>query len=336
MLRSTMPNDIEITTLGDDIAWLKVDKEGRLRAVNAESGFFGVAPGSNNKTNPISMQIIAKNTIFTNVALLPDKSDIFFEGLEADNNNGEYPSELIDWQGNKWTPGCGRPCAHPNSRFTSPLINCPILDPLWDDKDGVPISAMLYGGRSASQPLVQQAFNVQHGAYMGLTSSTEMTAAQEGQVGTIRFDPFAMRPFLAMHVGDYVKHLLRVLNNLKYKPLIFYVNWFRRNPLTKQFLWKGYGTNTLVIKWITDRVHGRTGALETANGWIPRYKDFDWQAATEPFYDYKEEQFIQLMSIDNATTKTQVLLNQESLFLLLGNALPYEMILERQLFASRL
>ena len=338
LMRSAMPEDIVITTLGDDISWLKNNQqEGRLYAINAEAGFFGVCPGTNHKTNPECMDIVQKDAIFTNVALKidpadPENVDVWWEGMEADVG-GELPAQLIDWRGEAWTPGCGRLAAHPNSRFTAPLQSCKILDEEWDNPKGVPVSAILYGGRSPTLPLVVQSMNYTHGLYMGLTSSSEQTAAsQEAALGITRFDPYAMRPFIGYNVSDYCRHLLRVLKGVENKPQIYYVNWFRRGE-DKKFLWAGFTKNTLVVKWIMDRVLGRVGAKETELGLMPYYKDFDFKAAN---YDFTKEQWDALMAVDKHYFKTTTLLNQESLFLSLNNDLPYEMILERQLYAARL
>lgn len=325
LAQSVLPSH-SIVTLGDDIAWIKPNPDGRLYAINPENGFFGVAPGTNRVTNPTAMDIIAKDTIFTNVAIYPDHSDVWFEGLDE-----TPPAKLIDWQGQEWTPGCGRLSAHPNSRFTSPLTNCPILDPKWDSPEGVPISAILYGGRRSNDiPLVYQAFNIEGGVYAGLTMCSEATAAATDVTG-IRNDPFAMKPFLAYNVGDYVGHLLTVLKNVKHKPLFFSINWFRRDPITKKFLWPGFGQNTRILKWIVDRVHGRTPGLENPIGIIPRYSDIDWTGL-----DYPESEWDKVMSVDPQSMRSSTLLNQEQLFLTIGHRLPPEMIYLRLLLAARL
>lgn len=330
MMQSALPESIQITTCGDDIVWMKPNPvDGKLYAINSENGFFGVAPGTNYKSNPTAMHIIEKDTLFTNVALFPDHSDIWFEGMEQDTN-GVKPSKLIDWMGNDWTPDCGRVSSHPNARFTSPLVNCPILDPSYNKP--VPISAILYGGRrSTDVPLVYQAFNIQSGVYAGLSCSSETTAAQEGAVNQLRNDPFALKPFLAYHIGDYVAHLLKILSNLKHKPLMFHVNWFRRDTQTHKFLWPGFTENTRVIKWIVDRVHGRVGALESPLGYIPGYQDFDWTGI-----NYTQETWNKLMEINPQSMKMSTLMNQEQLFLAIGNRLPPEMTYLRLLLAARL
>jgi len=325
MTQSALPN-ISITTMGDDIAWLK-ERDGRLYAINAENGFFGVVPGTSSRNNPIGVKIIEHNTIFTNVGLFPDHSDIWYEGCDV-----PAPAQLIDWTGQLWTPNCGRLAAHPNSRFTAPLTNCPILDPNWDSVDGVPISGIMYGGRRSNDiPVVYQAFNIQDGVFAGLTCCSETTAAQEGKTGQLRNDPFAMKPFLAYHIGDYVQHLLSVLSKLKYKPLIFHVNWFRRDPETNKFLWPGFSDNTRILSWICGRINNKAGAAESAIGLIPRYKDLDWTGL-----DFSEEQWHKLMTVDPVSMRNSTLLNQEQLFLAIGKKLPSEMVYLKLLLSARL
>jgi len=325
MTQSSLPN-ITITTMGDDIAWLK-ECNGRLYAINAENGFFGVVPGTSSRNNPTGVKIIEKNTIFTNVGIYPDGSDIWYEGCD-----GPVPQQLLDWRGKVWTPDCGRTAAHPNSRFTSPLTNCPILDPNWDNIQGVPISGIMYGGRRSNDiPVVYQAFNTQDGVFAGLTCCSETTAAQEGQTGQLRNDPFAMKPFLAYHIGDYVQHLLTTLNKLKHKPLIFHVNWFRRDPDTHKFLWPGFSDNTRILAWICGRIHNKVGATESVIGLVPRYNDIDWTGL-----DFTEEQWQKLMTVDPVSMRNSTLLNQESLFLAIGKKLPAEMIYLKLLLSARL
>ena len=315
----------KITTLGDDIAWMWVDeKEGRLRAINPEAGYFGVVPGTNYETNPNAMECMARDTIFTNVGLTPD-GDVWWEGKTK-----EPPKELIDWTGQPWTPDCGRKAAHPNSRFTAPMTNNPVLDPAANDPDGVPVSAIVFGGRrSRTIPLVYQAFNWTHGIYTGATLGSETTAAVAGQVGVVRRDPMAMLPFIGYNVRDYLVHWFRMRKRMKDCPRIFNVNWFRKNDLGK-FTWPGFGENMRVLKWIVDRSHGRAYARETALGWMPRPEDIDLEGLE---IDRKDLEAMQ--NIDNKDVKSEVL-NQEELFLKLAGDLPKEMLFQRELLISRL
>ena len=314
----------KVSTVGDDIAWLKPDDNGMLRAINPEAGFFGVAPGTSWETNPNAMESMRKNTLFTNVALTKD-GDVWWEGLTP-----EPPKELIDWQGREWSPDMESPAAHPNARFTAPASQCPTIDPNWENPDGVPISAFIFGGRRMSDiPLVYQSFNWNHGVYLGATLASETPAAAEGNLGNLRRDPMAMLPFCGYNMGDYFKHWMKMGKMLKNKPRIFHVNWFRKDE-DGSFLWPGFRENMRVLRWIVERSTGQGRAHEGRLGWVPYRDDLDWSGL-----DFSDEDWEKLMAINPESLRMQTLRHEE-LFLQLAESLPKEMLFERELLVSRL
>jgi phosphoenolpyruvate carboxykinase (GTP) len=325
MLRPTLPG-WTVATVGDDIAWIAPDSDGRLRAINPEAGFFGVAPGTGIKTNPVAVETMRANTIFTNVALT-ENGDVWWEGL-----TDEVPTRLIDWTGKAWSPMSGTPAAHPNSRFTVSLSQCPTIDPAWDSPEGVPLDAILFGGRRATNvPLVVESRDWQHGVFMGATISSEQTAAAEGVVGTLRRDPFAMLPFCGYNMGDYWQHWLNVglgLDEDK-RPRIFQVNWFRKDANGK-FLWPGFGENARVMEWVARRLEGQVDSKESAIGNLPLIEDLNLDGL-----DISEDQLAEIFRIDHKAWSQEADLTAEY-FERFGDRLPAEMNRQLELLRSKL
>ncbi|MFN8052947.1 MAG: phosphoenolpyruvate carboxykinase (GTP) [Acidimicrobiales bacterium] len=304
-----------VETVGDDIAWMKFGDDGRLYAINPEAGFFGVAPGTNDATNRNAMASIDANTIFTNVAKTDD-GDVWWEDMTP-----EPPAHLVDWKGNDWTPESGTPAAHPNARFTAPASQCPVIAPEWEDPRGVPISAILFGGRRATNvPLVTEAFDWQHGVFLGSIMSSEKTAAAAGAIGDVRFDPFAMLPFMGYNVGDYIKHWLEIgeTADADKLPKLFWVNWFRKDENGK-FMWPGYGDNSRVLKWVVERLDGTAAATETAIGNVPTLDSIDRTGL-----DLDDSRMAKILEVDDEAWRGEVAL-VEGHFEFIGERLPQEM-----------
>ena len=326
MLVPTIPG-WKVETIGDDIAWMKFGKDGRLYAINPEAGFFGVAPGTSMDSNPNAMRTIQKNTIFTNCAITDD-GDVWWEGIGYD-----APSHLIDWRKNDWTPESGTPAAHPNARFTAPASQCPVIAPEWEDPNGVPISAILVGGRRPTTvPLVHESFDWKHGVFMGSIMGSEITAAAiSDKIGQVRRDPFAMLPFIGYNAGDYLQHWLDIGTKTEADklPKIFYVNWFRKDKDGK-WLWPGYGENSRVLKWIVERVSGEGKAVKTPIGYMPTIDAID-----RTNLDVSDEAMKELLSVNKEDWLKEVDSIREY-YKMYGNKLPKELVAQLDALEKRL
>ncbi|WP_018657139.1 phosphoenolpyruvate carboxykinase (GTP) [Actinomadura flavalba] len=325
MLEPTIPG-WKVETIGDDIAWMRFGEDGRLYAINPEAGFFGVAPGTGEDTNANAVQTFWGNSIFTNVALTDD-GDVWWEGLTE-----EPPAHLTDWKGNAWTPESGTPAAHPNARFTTPAGQCPIIAPEWEDPNGVPISAILFGGRRATAvPLVTESFDWQQGVFLGSNIASEKTAAAEGTVGELRRDPFAMLPFCGYNMGDYFAHWIKVgqATDAEKLPRIYYVNWFRKNAEGK-FIWPGFGENSRVLKWIVERLNGQADAVKSPIGHLPTRAALDTDGL-----EMDEADLDTLLTVDTEVWKQEAALVPDH-FNTFGDHLPKELWDEYNALVNRL